>query len=50
MKLEYDGGRTKDEIVSWAMKKTGPPTKTMKCPELKNKIEESRLLMTYFGD
>lgn len=50
MKLEYDGGRTKDEIVSWAMKKTGPPTKTMTCPELKKKIEESRLLMTYFGD
>ena len=50
MKLEYDGGRTKDEIVSWAMKKTGPPTKTMTCPELKKKIEESRLMMTYFGD
>jgi hypothetical protein len=32
------------------MKKTGPATKTLSCPELKNKIQESKFVMTFFGE
>ena len=32
------------------MKKTGPATKTLSCPDLKSKIQESKFVMAYFGE
>merc|ERR1719243_258713 len=34
-KQEYNGGRTKDTIVSWVLKKSGPPSTKVTCDALK---------------
>jgi protein disulfide-isomerase A1 len=38
---EYTGGRTKDTILNWIEKKTGPPAVELKYPELSKKVIES---------
>jgi len=47
---EYKGGRTKQEIIDWISKKTGPPSRPMASAdtleELKN---ESKVMVAYFG-
>lgn len=50
--LEYGGGRTKDEIVSWLLKKTGPPAKSLKSVEDAKKLIESStvVLIGFFKD
>lgn len=37
VKSEYTGGRTKDTIVSWVTKKSGPPSTELTCEGFKNK-------------
>lgn len=37
VKSEYTGGRTKDTIVQWCTKKSGPPSTELTCAEFKNK-------------
>lgn len=49
-KMEYGGGRTKDTIVSWVLKKSGPPSTEVTCAALKEKVEESKFVLAYFGD
>jgi protein disulfide-isomerase A1 len=46
---EYTGGRTKDTIVSWILKKSGPPSTKVTCDALKEKVAESKFLLAYFG-
>lgn len=41
VKSEYTGGRTKDTIIQWVTKKSGPPSNELACRDLKIK---------YFGD
>jgi len=48
-KLEYTGGRTKDAIVEWVTKKSGPPSLEATCDVLKSKVESSKFVLTYFG-
>lgn len=49
--MEYNGGRTADTIVSWVMKKSGPPSKAVVCDELKSMTSEeaNKFVMAYFG-
>ncbi|UJR28405.1 hypothetical protein I4U23_009645 [Adineta vaga] len=39
--LEYTGGRSQDEIVSWLKKKTGPPADDLKTVDDLNKLKEA---------
>ncbi|CAF0741685.1 unnamed protein product [Adineta steineri] len=39
--LEYTGGRTKDEIISWLKKKTGPAADDLKTVDELKKLQES---------
>ena len=49
---EYTGGRTKDTILNWLEKKTGPPAVELKYPELSKKMIESEkvLVVGFFKD
>lgn len=49
-KTDYTGGRTSDTIVSWILKKSGPPSAEVTCASLKEKIEASKFVIAYFGD
>jgi len=48
--MEYTGGRTKDLIVSWVNKKSGPPSSKVTCDELKTKIADNKFVLAFFGD
>jgi protein disulfide-isomerase A1 len=48
--MEFTGGRTADDIVKWVLKKTGPASLAVTCEELTKKIEDSKLLLAFFGD
>ena len=38
--MEYNGGRTQDEIISWLKKKTGPAADEIKTVEELNKLKD----------
>lgn len=48
-KMEYTGGRTKDAIVQWVIKKSGPPSTLADCDTIKKKVAESKFLLAFFG-
>jgi len=50
VKVEYNGGRTENEIVSWILKKVGPATQEVTCEELSTKATSSKLVLAYIGD
>jgi protein disulfide-isomerase A1 len=47
--MEYSGGRTTDAIVSWVLKKSGPPSTNADCETITKKVAESKFVMAYFG-
>ena len=47
---EYTGGREEDTIVSWVLKKTGPPSTEASCADLKAAIGDSKFVMVHFGE
>jgi len=47
--MEYNGGRPKDAIVSWIIKKSGPPSQEVDCEGLKKKVDNTKFVMAYFG-
>jgi protein disulfide-isomerase A1 len=49
-KQEYTGGRTKDAIVSWILKKSGPASTKSDCDAIKAKVEASKFVLAYFGE
>lgn len=50
-KVEYTGGRTKDAIIQWITKKSGPPSALSDCDTIKEKIADKNLkfVMVHFG-
>ena len=48
-KSEYNGGRTKDTIIEWINKKTGPVSLEVNCADMETKTSESNLSVSYFG-
>ena len=50
-KVEYTGGRTKDTIVEWVIKKSGPPSSELTCAIIKEKAADAavRFMVGYFG-
>jgi len=48
--MEYNGGRTENEIVNWILKKVGPTSNEATCDSLKEKIAAHKLVLAYFGD
>lgn len=51
VKSEYTGGRSKDTIVQWVLKKSGPPSTLVTCDALKEKTDDKdiKFLIAYFG-
>ena len=49
-KSEYTGGRTENEIVSWILKRVGPPSNVVDCESLKKTASDNKLVLAYFGD
>lgn len=49
-KSEYGGGRTKDTIVSWVLKKSGPPSASVSCAGLNDKLADAKFVVAFFGD
>jgi len=47
--MDYTGGRTSDTIVSWVLKKSGPPSAQVTCATLKEKVEANKFVIAYFG-
>jgi len=50
VKMEYNGGRTENEIVNWILKKVGPASSEVSCEGLKEKTAQSKLVAAFFGD
>lgn len=50
-KMEYTGGRTKDTIVEWVLKKSGPPSTELTCAVIKEKAADSgvKFMVGFFG-
>lgn len=46
---DYTGGREKDTIVSWILKKTGPPSTEVTCEELAAKAADAGRVAAFFG-
>lgn len=46
---EYTGGRSKDTIVSWVLKKSGPPSTKVTCDALKEKVADNKFVLAFFG-
>jgi len=47
--MEYTGGRTKDTIIEWINKKTGPISKEVTCDAMVAETAEANLALSYFG-
>jgi len=46
---DFNGGRTKDEIVNWINKRSGPPSKEVDAAALAKAIEDNKVVVVYYG-
>jgi len=46
---DFNGGRTKDEIVNWINKRSGPPSKEVDATALAKAIEDNKVVVVYYG-
>lgn len=47
--MDYTGGRTKDTIIEWINKKTGPVSKEVDCAAMEAETAESKIALSFFG-
>ena len=47
--MEYSGGRTKDTIIDWINKKTGPVSKEVDCAGMEADAAEAKMALSFFG-
>ena len=48
--MEYGGGRTESEIVSWVLKKSGPVSQEVDCKTAVEKSETVNLSAFFLGE
>jgi len=48
-KMDYTGGRTKDTIIDWVNKKTGPVSSEVDCDKMQSSTADAKLALSYFG-
>lgn len=48
-KMDYTGGRTKDTIIEWINKKTGPVSKEVDCAAMESETAEAKIALSFFG-
>lgn len=49
--MEYKGGRTSNDIISWIERKTGPPSLEVNTStDLEDAIKDNDVVLAYFGD
>ena len=48
--VDYTGGRTADEIVSWIRKRSGPASKEATGSEIRSLADSSKILVTFYGE
>jgi len=46
---DYEGGRTKDTIVAYVVKKSGPPSTAADCDALKKLVADNKFVIGFFG-
>jgi protein disulfide-isomerase A1 len=46
---DYEGGRTKDAIVNYVVKKSGPPSTAVDCDGLKKFVADNKFVVAFFG-
>jgi protein disulfide-isomerase-like protein len=47
----YDGGNTSEEIISWVLKKTSPPSSEIaECDQILTTTDQNKLNLVYFGE
>ncbi len=48
--MDYNGGRSKDTIIEWVNKKTGPASLEVDCAKMESSTAEAKLAISYFGE
>lgn len=46
---DYTGGRTKDDIIQWIKKRSGPPSTSVTPADLESKIGSAKVVVVFFG-
>jgi len=49
-KMDYNGGRSKDTIIDWINKKTGPASLEVDCDKMQSSTADAKLAISYFGE
>ena len=47
--VDYEGGRTSDEILKWIEKRTGNPTQEVQSLEEVEALKENNVVVAYWG-
>ena len=47
---DYNGGRVKDEIITWINKRMGPPSTSVDAASIDKAVEDNKIALVFFGD
>lgn len=49
--IDYKGGRTSNDLISWIERKSGPPsTEVSTSTDIDDAIKDNDVVLAYFGD